>query len=306
MPIYDTFSHRKRVAEGKPPDVYVYEELPDKLRVQIIHIWRRAIGRYTGTSSNERDWVKIHDMIAEEHGKFSLGSQRSHGERCEAYVLHVESVDDALDVVEICFRYIDRIVRRLGIGHRDDRGITAEPDEAIADLNGRFQRAGVGYRFEQGRIIRIDSDLIHSEIVKPALGYLGEPGFEGPREEFLNAHAHYRAGETKDAVTDANNAFESTLRTVCDRRGWSYEPGAPAPALIRILRDNGLLPNYLDKSFDQLAATLRSGLPQVRHSEGGHGQGSTPRETPDYVAGYALHLAAASILFIVKAHKAMG
>ena len=64
------------------------------------------------------------------------------------------------------------------------------------------------------------------------------------------------------------------------------------------------LPSYLDNSFDQLAATLKSGLPKVRGEESAHGQGATPRETPDYVAAYALHLAAAKILFLVETHDA--
>ena len=72
------------------------------------------------------------------------------------------------------------------------------------------------------------------------------------------------------------------------------------------VRANGLLPSYLDASFDQLTATLRSGLPEVRNEEGAHGQGATPRETPNYVAAYALYLAAANILFLAEAHKAKG
>ena len=66
------------------------------------------------------------------------------------------------------------------------------------------------------------------------------------------------------------------------------------------------MPSYLDNSFDQLAATLKSGLPRVRAEEGAHGQGSVPRETPVYVAGYALNLAAANILFLAQAHKDIG
>ena len=31
----------------------------------------------------------------------------------------------------------------------------------------------------------------------------------------MRAHGHYRSGEMKDAVIDANNAFESTLKAVC-------------------------------------------------------------------------------------------
>ena len=109
----------------------------------------------------------------------------------------------------------------------------------------------------------------------------------------------------KDAITDANNAFESMLKTICDQRHWEYQQGARASDLLKVVRKGGLLPNYLDASFDQLAATLKSGLPKVRSEEGSHGQGATPRETPGYVTSYALHLASANILFLAEAHKAM-
>ena len=302
MPIIETFSYRKRLGEGKP-DIFVYDDLPRELRVQIAHIWREAIGPW---DENWLGWGEIHDSIAREHGQFHLSGGHTDGERCQRYLLEQTSVDRVLDLIELSFLYVDAVVREYEGTFRRNRGVRTSPSDAIDELNERFRRAGVGYQYEQGKIIRVDSELIHSEIVKPALAYLGEPGFDGPRDEFLKAHAHYRAGETKDAITDANNAFESTLRAVCDQRGWPYDRGAPVKVLLKIVRDNGLLPDYLDNSFDQLAATLHSGLPQVRNSEGGHGQGATPRETPDYVAGYALHLAAANILFIVGAHKAMG
>ena len=182
--------------------------------------------------------------------------------------------------------------------------VTAE--DAIAELNERFRRAGVGYRFEDGMIFRVDSELLHHDVVKPALHFLQQPGFNGPREEFLQAHAHYRAGEMKDAIADANNAFESTLKSICDQRGWQYQKGARSfRSHSQLVRSKGLLPNYLENSFEQLAATLKSGLPKVRNEEGAHGQGASPRETPDYVAAYAIHLAAAKILFLAEAHKAM-
>ena len=85
----------------------------------------------------------------------------------------------------------------------------------------------------------------------------------------------------------------------------SYSKGASASRLLSVVRENGLLPDYLDTSFDQFAATLKSGLPKVRGEEGAHGQGAEPRKTPDHVAAYALHLAAAQILFLVEAYQAM-
>ena len=258
---------------------------------------------YRFKNYNSSGWEQVHGIVAREHGVFELASGQSAGGRCERYLLGEPSVEHALDLIEAAFFYVDRVAKKFTYNHRRSLGITCSAADAIDELNKWFRRAGVGYKFEQARIFRVDSELIHAEVVQPALRCLSEPGFEGPRDEFLNAHTHYRAGEMKDAITDANNAFESTLRAVCDKRGWPYERGVPASVLLKILRENGLLPDYLDKAFDQLVATLNSGLPQVRHNEGGHGQGATPREAPDYVAGYALHLAAANILFIVEAHK---
>ena len=39
MPIFDLFSKRQKKLRGETPDVYVYDELPNPLRVQIVHIW---------------------------------------------------------------------------------------------------------------------------------------------------------------------------------------------------------------------------------------------------------------------------
>lgn len=312
MAIFDLFSHRKRVAEGNMPDVFIYDSLPKRLLVQIAHIWRDAIGPYHLSQSygigdpphNNVGWQFIHDTVAREHGIFELGPSYHVDERCQTYLLENRSVEAALDLIEASFRYIDHVVRQYAPHERERVGIKITAEAAVGELNERFRRAGVGYRFEGGMLIRVDSELIYSEVVRPALYFLQQRGFEGPHEEFLKAHAHYRAGETKAAVTEANNAFESTLKAICDQSGWSYPEKAGASHLLKTVRDGGLLPDYLDQSFDQLAATLKSGLPKVRGEEGGHGQGANARVTPQYVASYALHLAAAQILLLVEAHHA--
>lgn len=313
MPILDLFSYRKRVSEKDAPDVFTYETLPQELRVQVIHIWRDAIGPYHvygrhqlgKANENNEAWEFIHETLVRELGVFSLGNVNNIQECCERYLLEIPSVDSALYIIELAFIYIDTVARNFDPLNQQIRRIKQTSESAIDELNERFLRAGVGYQFEQGKIFRVDSELIHSEVVRPALQYLYKPGFEGPRDEFMKAHSHYRAGETKDAITNANNAFESTLKVVCEKRKWSYPSGATAAVLLKTVRKHGLLPDYLDNSFDQLAATLHSGLPKVRNEQGGHGQGSEPRNTPNYVAAYALHLVAAKILFIVEAHNAM-
>lgn len=174
---------------------------------------------------------------------------------------------------------------------------------AIDEINYRLRQAGVGYQLEDARLIRVDSQYVHAEVVKPALALLSGQDFEGPRQEFLAAHQHYRAGEHRQAVAMAANAVESTFKAIFDQKGWAYQKGARISDLVKIARANALWPDYLDASFDQLVATLQSGLPKIRDNDASHGQGSTPKNVPGYIASYALHLAASKIVFIAEAAK---
>ncbi len=311
MPVYDIYSRRKKRSEQTEPDVYQYDKIPDTLRVQIRHIWDDAIGPYydpepiyeldSPPPHNNEGWGIIRATMCREKGRLSLANESNRKKDCVGYLHREEDIDNLLDLVEFSFLYIDRVMGKKERYKRDELGATQGSEDAINELNFRFREAGVGYQFEGGQIIRMDSELIHAEVVRPALHLLSDPRFAGPEEEFLSAHAHYRAGEYKDCVTDALNAFESTMKAICDIKGWAYEKGARATDLVKVLRANALLPDYLDKSFDQLIATLSSGLPSVRNKEGAHGQGAQPRATPPYVAAYALHLAAANIILLVKA-----
>jgi len=175
---------------------------------------------------------------------------------------------------------------------------------AIDELNERFKRAGFGYRYEQGKIIRIDNEATHQQIMRPALQLLADPRFKGADDEFRAAHDHFKACEYKDCAVDALNALESTIKTICDLKKWTYESGARISDLLKVLRREGLFPEFADQSFEQLVATLKSGLPSLRNETGGHGQGATPVEVPEYVASYALNLAASKIKFLIEAFQA--
>jgi len=183
------------------------------------------------------------------------------------------------------------------------RGIRISTAQAIEELNERFRRAGFGYRFESSKIIRVDSEVVHKEAVRPALQLLSDPRFAGANDEFRAAFDRLKAGENKDCAVDALNALESTMKAICDAKAWKYDKDARANDLLKILRREKLFPAFADQSFDQLVSTLKSGLPAVDNESGGHVQGSIPVEIPTYVAVYALNLAASNIRFLVEAFK---
>lgn len=154
---------------------------------------------------------------------------------------------------------ISNTIRGMEPWERKNMGITQRSEEAVEELNFRLREAAIGYQLENGMVVRVDSQFLHQEVVRPALQILRDPLFQGAQEEFLRAHAHYRAGEYKDAIVNANEAFESTLKSICDVEDWSYPANSRASNLLKIIRRENLLPDYLDLSVDQLAATLQSG-----------------------------------------------
>ena len=165
MAVHNLFSYRRRASDGGVPDVFVYDDLPSELCVQIVHIWKEAVGPFSrphdvfsNLVNNNDAWVFIHDFVAREHGRFALAERGNEFERCVNYFMHRTSVDAELDLVEVSFRYVDRVVRKASRDEIQKWGVKVGPDPAIKELNERFRRAGVGYRFADDMIIRVDSE----------------------------------------------------------------------------------------------------------------------------------------------------
>lgn len=311
MAIVDIFSKRKKRQESQgKADVYQYEQIPAPFRIQVVHIWRAALGRWYrdttygfGQSSPASElWEFIHKTIAKEKGMWGLGrATQDPAERCVQYLTDADT-EGALDIIDVSFKVIDHFARRFRAGDQERASIEQDPDDAIEELNGRFREHGIGYQYVDGQIVRVDSQFLHAQAVKPALALLNESGFTGPSDEFMRAFDHHRKGDNKEAIALALQAFESTMKSICDARKWPYGPKDTAKPLMDILFKNGLLPPRMENHFAGLRSAMESGLPTLANPNR-HGQGSTPVEIPPYVAAYALHLVASNIVFLIECHK---
>jgi hypothetical protein len=314
--IWETFAKRQnRIAQAGQQDIYQYEVLPSAFRMQVAYIWQAAIGRYyvprtaftlDRVSSSNQFWELIYNTITREAGLPGIGELQSPMDvRCIEHLLKA-STSDALDIIQLSFQVIDRAVRRFP-NHLQTQAanITEDPDDAIDELNYRFKEHSIGYQYLGGELMRVDSQFVHAEIVKPALSLLNASGFDGPADEFIRAFDHYRHGRNKEAVAEALKAFESTMKSICAARKWTCPATATAKQLIEVLLSKGLIPTMLESHFSGLRTAMESGLPTIRNKTSGHGQGPAPVELPTHFAAYALHLTASNIVFLVEAHKAL-
>ncbi len=321
MEKHEIFSKRQKRIQGAVPDVYQYDIIPKELRVQIFYIWQKSLGKvyyndFGQLQVGELTWDAysfIESTLREEYGLLTLGEEDSAIEIVRDFLIDTEDIEKIIDIIEVSFRYIDQQIRDyhdeeipafLPVEIRNELSDCMHPDKAIDELNNRFREHGVGYQYESGQIIKVDSQFIHTDVVKPVFNVLTNPIYKGANEEFLNAHAHYRKHRYKECLNDCLKAFESCLKTICQKRGWHYDENrATAKDLIQIVFEHELIPNYLQSHFSALKSTLESGLPTVRNREAGHGQGPEKIDVPEYLASYALHLTASNILLLAKADE---
>jgi len=281
--------------------------MPQPLRVQIVHIIRDTIGEDVTvgmySSRNPYDPYKlIHETLCREYGLFTLGQHsRETNEECVLnYLLNSDDVEKSMDVIEISFKYFEEIINKNIYQYKQYFQTRLDPNSAIDELNYRLKDHGLGYQFEEGEIIRVDSTYSHSEIVKPTIHLLNTKEFDGACEEYLKAHEHYRHGRNKECLTECLKAFESTMKIIAGKKGWIYNQTDTSKKLIQICFQNGLVPTFTQNQFTSLQNLLESGIPTIRNKLGGHGQGQIPQKVDDEMTRYALNLTGTNIIFLVE------
>ncbi len=304
--IINLFSKRQKQMRGEVSDVFIYDVLPENLKVQIIYIIEDIFGndkKYYENSSSNLTYEMIVDFLCREYGTFVLGKannyNRKYNEELFEYFLNERDVEKSLDVVELTFKFIDKLGRDYSRFKKRDEQI----DDAIEELNKRFKENGVGFQFIENEIIRIDSEFIHQEAVKPALKLLHTLGFEGAKDEFLQAFEHYRKGNNKEAINECLKAFESTMKTICIENKWNFPPNATSNALIKLCLDKQLIPIFWEQNLTSLRSLMESTIATGRNKLAAHGQGKEIVEVPNHLVAYILHMTASTIVFLIEANN---
>ncbi|MGI8906809.1 MAG: STM4504/CBY_0614 family protein [Candidatus Sumerlaeaceae bacterium] len=288
------------------PDVYKYDKLPGGLRNQIDHLWSEVFGGGAfGTQYGSRQcypYSVIAKKIAKEHGLKQLADWDDEERQCREY-LEEASVENCLDLIEYSFLVAGMVHAQYG-AELSLRGVQTSFNDAVVELNHRFREHGCGYQLENCRIIRIDSQYVHVEVTQPTLSLISGKAYAGAQQEFLEAHEHYRHGRHKDAIATCRKAFESTMKAICDARGWQYDKQrATAKDLIKIMFDQKLIPVMMQSYFDNLRGLMESCVPTIANKTASHGQGAQVIPPDETMTSYVLHQTASNMLLLAKYNK---
>lgn len=154
---------------------------------------------------------------------------------------------------------------------------------------------GQRIEIEYPKVVRKDSEYVHQEIVRPCLEALGRAGLETALSEMMKSHEAYRKRQYEDAITDAASAFESTLKTICSKKGWTYNPDRDTLSrLVKVCGDNDLFPPFYVPIFEAVG-TVRNKMSDA------HGRGPKPLYTVSKEhADHMIQMTSAHITLVVK------
>ena len=277
-------------------EVIIFDELPRKLRVQFKFIMDDLLKDII-FSYNE-----IHKMLCEKYGELSLSSKHQLGVKDKETLTEVlirEDYDFELifDLMELSIRYKIKDMS----GNYFDEDINRYIVKIQKLINQRFKESSVGYEMINGQIIRKDSEITFTEIIRPTINLTYNELFENVNVDFVNAIKEYQTGDNKDCLVKLLRAFESTLKIICDENGWEYNETERCSKLINICFDNDLVPQEMKSEFTSLNSLLQSAIPPVRNNYAGHGEGGEERVVEDYLARYAINVTGSCILFVIEA-----
>jgi hypothetical protein len=118
-----------------------------------------------------------------------------------------------------CVEPLNTILREEGIGYEFTPLITR--DAGAGSMFGRPSGRKIEYDYPQA--IRKSGEYGHQAIVRPCLDALADPAYATAHSEMLAAHDSYRQGNYSAAITSCGSAFESVLKTICDRKSIAWD-----------------------------------------------------------------------------------
>ncbi|HTV49188.1 MAG TPA: hypothetical protein VMG59_12170 [Phycisphaerae bacterium] len=289
------------------PDTYQYT-FPSNVRSRILLTFAGFYENNYDGSSFRSLLDDVAPILAREYGGLMGGDQMaSPSHDHHPVILHLSYCSDpqVIDFITIAFRSwnyragqhgvdeINRILREESIGYEFTQYV--EREVLSQDSSGRTRRL---IEYDYPEVIVKHEEYAHESIVKPCLSVLANPVFKVANDEMLKAHEHIRKNNLDDAITCCGAAYESVIKTVLDKKGWTYDAKKDTCAtLVDICVREGLLPGFCADAF-KAPGRFRNNLSSA------HGRGPTPLHVADLEhVDYMIQLSSANIIFLVKLAK---
>jgi hypothetical protein len=295
---------------NRPQPNQLRYDLPNEVRRRLFTTIQQAGADYDPEYENDALLNQLGRKLVKQYGGLCAPAYEAARQSTNPVIEHFLSCDDgmALDYIEFWFQCpgyarsgrravedLNDVLRECGIGYDLSPWVNKETVRPKS-MSAMFAMAGVEPEvIAYPQFIQRDSQFTHATVVKPCLDVLTNPSLTQANKELLGAFAKYRHGDFDGAITSCGAAFESVLKTICDRKNWKYDRDKDALArLVDTCYQNNLFPSFYVEVFKQVG-TVRNKLGDA------HGRGPAPAYTvsQEHVE-HLIQFVAAHIVLLAK------
>jgi len=283
------FFERMKEKRGEVPTSFNYDQLPNKVRNQIIIIARES-------NLNEDHYKYIAEKIREATGNFKLSdaghrgayshASYSYEDELYSYFGTLKNIDVALSIVEL-----------LGV----TLSHCYEGQSSIDRINERMLSAGIGWKITGRELIQIEDETYFDNVTRPCLSVLESLGYKQAHKHFLDAYKELKDKEFDDALADCGQAIESIVKTRLGSVGVKDVTNKNWSQLKPLLLQYMVIPPYM-QSYQNNLLGMVEGLMTARNKDGPHGkEEGANNQLDECFVRFAINQTAANILFIAEA-----
>ena len=225
-----------------------------------------------------------------------------------SYLPYLETMDDCIKGINNIILSINKILENNGVDFvlENRLGIKEIPDKVI-EFNKKY-----GSLKEDEKLvsfIRKTDRYSFGEIVSPIISLTKNMAFTTANDEFLHGLDLYKEGNYKDCVTAMTSSLESTIKIICDKKGYTKKKNKPITGreqlveLVDILFLNGFFDFFTEFQKESMKTIFESGVGFLRNSATAHGNGLVPKKILEHTAKYTINLTSTLILYLINIYE---
>ena len=304
--IFSVFSHRNPTEElDKLPT------LPESFRNRVLLLIRKRWGNAQSGNYLSSFWEDMHEKLTMSFGRGILMEELNPSNPSEDVISFLANCSDKhfIDFLEFIFKSKthwrvaiqddNKIVNDINELFSADNlpyhitnfafSISKEPTQGVRGRTTREVRSVSSYP----KVILKENEVIHKTAIEPSLSILEKEDFKLAHEEFIDALTDFREGDFGDCLTKCGSSFESVMKIICNKNGWSYSQDDTASKLLNVIFQNSSLPRFYETHFI-LVSTIRNKISKS------HGAGTKPKKPSKNIAEFSINQTASSITFLVR------
>jgi len=295
--MYNLYSERN---QEKKDIIWEYEKLP-KTFIQQIKFILEDFANNMKHSDRDIFYYKIHRIYCYEKGLenlkgFVLGGGNDKIAIEEFLSDKNTKIENFFDILELSLMISKKIFYSYYDSYIHYRKFF---DNKKEEINIRFKESKLGYEVIDNKIIRIDSQYTHINIIKPTINLTTKLKYQQVNSEYMDAILCYQKEDYEQSILKAVESFESLLKIICDENNWNYSNSDGYERLIDICYENNFLEDFIINEFKSLRGLLKS-MSAVRNKFTSHGKGNSPKDIPTYLVKHVLNVIGSCILFVIE------